>query len=103
VKHLKKITLLFSSLLVVALSFSFSKISEVKTSIQDKSIEFNLASITVDDIDDDLGDPEHEKISEHLFQLISLTESDKIENQSIVFNPHHTSIPFYLEIRNLRI
>jgi hypothetical protein len=103
VKQFKKLSLTFASLLVVAFSFNFTRTLEANTSFQNKSIEFQLAAIAADDIDDDFGDPEFEKILERALPLAARLESIGINAHVNTFDPHHTSIPFYLQIRNLRI
>jgi len=100
VKPFKKFTLLFSALLVVAFSFSFTRPSDVSSSYQSNVIEFHLTAIAADDIDDDFGDPEFEKI---FLEFNCYNASGRAESHSQPFDPHHTSIPFYLQVRNLRI
>jgi hypothetical protein len=102
VKQFKQLTLIFASLLVVALSFSFAKALDSSLSLQKKTIECHFTALADDDIDDDLTDQEFQ------FTYTSCQESFGPE-QTLIENPQfasgflHSSIPCYLKIRNLRI
>ncbi len=103
VKPFKQLTLILTSLLVVAFSFSFTKAFDPSTSIQSNSIENHLTALAADDIDDDFTDPE--------FQLIyhcDLPSSPWLESSLVKIAPRNSnsnkaSTPVYLQIRNLRI
>jgi hypothetical protein len=102
VKLLKKTCLIFTSLLVVALSLNFTKSFGASNSFQSKSIEYRLAAIDSDDVVDDFDGTEFEILYELPLQLFVQihSNSQKItSNSSEVTSP----IPFYLQVRNLRI
>jgi hypothetical protein len=100
VKQFKKLILILSALLVVAFSFSFTRPSDVNNSYRSNAIEFHLTAISADDVDDDFGDPGFEKI---FLEFNYCNDYNATERRSQPFDSHHTSIPFYLQIRNLRI
>jgi hypothetical protein len=101
VKLFKKLTLVFTTLLVVAFSFNFTKSFGASNSYQPKSVELNIAAIDADDIRDDFDDTEFEI----LYELPTLLPYLTLEGVNIFHTipPAHSPIPFYLQIRNLRI
>ena len=101
-KRFKQLTLVLASLLVVAFSFNFTKLSG-STSLQSKTIDCQFAVLAVDDIDDDFADPE--------FQNFVAPSSIRYSPRQIEANVKafegfcltNSPVPFYLQIRNLRI
>ncbi|MBI1769302.1 MAG: hypothetical protein HY015_00210 [Bacteroidetes bacterium] len=102
-KPFKNLTLIVTSLLVVALSLSFTNSFDPSTSIQNKSIEYHIAALAADDIEDDFPEPEFQvvctiSLPSFAWQERSLAET--IPQNSVVSK---SSTPFYLQIRSLRI
>jgi hypothetical protein len=102
VKQFKQVSLVFASLLVVALSFSFTKLFDSSNSLQKKSVECHFTAIADDDIDDDLTDPELQFTYTYFLESFR-PEQNPIENPQFASGSLHSSIPCYLKIRSLRI
>jgi hypothetical protein len=102
VKQFKQLTLIFASFLVVAFSFSSAKSFDSSASLQKKSVISHFNVLADDDIDDDLTD--------HDFQFTYTSDLDFFPaEQNLIESPQsvsgflHSSTPFYLKIRSLRI
>ena len=102
-KLFKHLTLIFTSLLVVALSFNFTRLCDCTSSIQNKTVSYQLAILPVDDIDDDLADPEFQAFACDHAPFNSPPHSALAKGSIEGFCYTGSSVPFYIQVRNLRI
>ena len=98
-KQLRQLPLILALLSVVAFSSGFTK---NLSSFQSKSIEYHFITLAADDIDDDFGDPEFEIFCQPVLPTLNW-EFDSNENPDWISPQKNLAVPFYLQIKNLRI
>ncbi|HCW08614.1 MAG TPA: hypothetical protein DGG95_14745 [Cytophagales bacterium] len=100
--HLKKLTLVFASLLLVAFSFNFTKSSTPSSSIQNKTIQW--VTLAADDLeDDDFDNLDFPSFSILDFRSCLNNDDSKIRNYSTSVDLAIPAVPCYLLVRNFRI